>query len=63
MVIFFALIAGERAAGLLGVLLGVPVASIIQNIFLFWKNRLYADETGLDAQDGKAEESEAAGSK
>ena len=30
-VIFFALIAGERAAGLLGVLLGVPVASILQN--------------------------------
>lgn len=43
-VVFFALIAGERAAGLLGVLLGVPVASILQNVFLFWKNRLYADE-------------------
>jgi predicted PurR-regulated permease PerM len=44
-VVFFALIAGERAGGLLGVLLGVPVASIIQNLFLFWKNRFYADET------------------
>ncbi|MBI5501744.1 MAG: AI-2E family transporter [Deltaproteobacteria bacterium] len=43
-IVFFALIAGERAAGLLGVLLGVPVASILQNIFLFWKNRLYEDE-------------------
>jgi predicted PurR-regulated permease PerM len=45
-VVFFALLAGERAAGLLGVLLGVPVASILQNVFLFWKNRLYADEQG-----------------
>ena len=43
-VVFFALLAGERAAGLLGVLLGVPVASILQNMFLFFKNRLYADE-------------------
>ena len=43
-VVFFALIAGERAGGLLGVLLGVPVASIIQNVFLFWKNRIFADE-------------------
>jgi predicted PurR-regulated permease PerM len=51
-VIFFALIAGERAAGLLGVLLGVPVASIIQNIFLFWKNRLYAAETEPDPPGG-----------
>jgi predicted PurR-regulated permease PerM len=53
-VVFFALIAGERAAGLLGILLGVPVASIIQNAFLFWKNRVYADETTPPPDDGAA---------
>jgi predicted PurR-regulated permease PerM len=42
-IVFFALIAGERAGGLLGVLLGVPVASILQNVFLFWKHRVFED--------------------
>ena len=38
--VLFALIAGEHSYGLLGALLGVPVASILQNIFLFCHDRL-----------------------
>jgi predicted PurR-regulated permease PerM len=49
-IVLFALIVGERAGGLLGALLAVPVASILQNIFLFWKNRLYADEQPSTAE-------------
>jgi predicted PurR-regulated permease PerM len=44
-VVFFALLAGERLGGLLGVLLAVPVASIIQNVFLYWRSRAYAEES------------------
>lgn len=37
--IVFALIAGEHTYGILGALLAVPIASVIQTIFLFFINR------------------------
>ncbi|MBI4613286.1 MAG: AI-2E family transporter [Planctomycetes bacterium] len=38
--VIFALVAGEYAYGLIGALLGVPVVSIVQNLFLFFHKRL-----------------------
>lgn len=41
--IVFALLAGEHTYGILGALLAVPVASIVQTIFLFFKENRWAD--------------------
>jgi predicted PurR-regulated permease PerM len=40
-VVVFALIAGERTYGLVGALFAVPVASIIQTFFLYFKRRAW----------------------
>ncbi len=48
-IVFFALIAGMHAAGLLGALLGVPVASILQNIFLFFRGKAFEKANGGDS--------------
>lgn len=41
--IVFALLAGEHTYGILGALLAVPVASIVQTLFLFFKENRWAD--------------------
>jgi predicted PurR-regulated permease PerM len=38
-VVVFALLAGEEFAGLMGALLAVPIASIVQSMFLFFRRR------------------------
>jgi len=38
-VVVFALLAGEEFAGLMGALLAVPIASIVQSMFLFFRSR------------------------
>lgn len=40
-IVVFALLAGAHAAGVLGALLGVPVASILQSLFRFLRARAY----------------------
>lgn len=40
-IVVFALLAGAHAAGVLGALLGVPVASILQSLFRFLRSRAY----------------------
>jgi predicted PurR-regulated permease PerM len=37
--VVFALIAGEHSYGLVGALFAVPVASIIQTIFVYYRRR------------------------
>jgi predicted PurR-regulated permease PerM len=37
--IIFALLAGEQTYGLVGALFAVPVASIVQTLFLFFRKR------------------------
>jgi predicted PurR-regulated permease PerM len=37
--VVFALIAGEHSYGLVGALFAVPVASIIQTIFIYYRRR------------------------
>lgn len=43
-IVVFALLAGAHAAGVLGALLGVPVASILQSLFRFLRARAYEEE-------------------
>jgi predicted PurR-regulated permease PerM len=43
-IVIFALLSGAHAGGILGALLGVPVASILQSLFKFLRDRAYADE-------------------
>ncbi len=43
-IVVFALLAGEHSFGLMGALLAVPVASILQTLFLFVRNSLMRDE-------------------
>ena len=40
-VVIFALLAGEKTYGLVGALFAVPVASIVQTVFLFFKKRTW----------------------
>ncbi len=43
--VIFALIAGEHTYGLVGALLAVPVASIIQVLFVFFRNKAWRPDT------------------
>ena len=47
--VVFALIAGEHSYGLVGALFAVPVASIIQTIFVYYRRRRVARTTSLTA--------------
>ncbi|MEM1024680.1 MAG: AI-2E family transporter [Myxococcota bacterium] len=47
-VVIFALIVGERTGGLIGALFAVPIAAIIQTIFLFMRRRALA---GFETED------------
>jgi predicted PurR-regulated permease PerM len=38
-VVVFALMVGEETGGLIGALLAVPIASIVQAIFLYFRRR------------------------
>lgn len=49
-IVVFALIAGERTYGLVGALLAVPVASIIQTFFLYFRRRAWQSQAGSDPQ-------------
>lgn len=44
--VVFALIAGEHSYGLVGALFAVPVASIIQTIFVYYRRRMFARQQG-----------------
>jgi predicted PurR-regulated permease PerM len=44
--VVFALIAGEHSYGLVGALFAVPVASIIQTIFMYYRRRPKPPATG-----------------
>jgi predicted PurR-regulated permease PerM len=48
-VVVFALLAGAHAAGLLGALLGVPVASILQSLFRHLRARVYEEDASGEA--------------
>ncbi len=61
-IIIFALLAGEHTYGLIGALLAVPVASIIQTVFLFLRAHWADDEAGDDDPDGSGSESDPADS-
>ena len=39
MVVVFALLVGEQSGGLVGALLAVPIASMVQCMFLFFRRR------------------------
>ncbi|HET6612569.1 MAG TPA: AI-2E family transporter [Kofleriaceae bacterium] len=43
--VIFALIAGEHSYGLVGALLAVPVASIVQVLFIFFRSKAWKSET------------------
>ena len=44
--VIFALIAGEHTYGLVGALLAVPVASVVQTLFVYFRSRAWrADAT------------------
>lgn len=45
--VIFALIAGERTYGLVGALLAVPVASIIQTIFMYFRSQAWREGGGV----------------
>ena len=47
--VVFALIAGEHSYGLVGALFAVPVASIIQTIFVYYRKRPKAADARRDA--------------
>src|SRR5262249_43610524 len=47
--VVFALIAGEHSYGLVGALFAVPVASIIQTIFVYYRRRPKPPTTGTAA--------------
>jgi predicted PurR-regulated permease PerM len=42
-VVVFALLVGEETGGLIGALLGVPIASMVQAVFLFLRRRTPVD--------------------
>jgi predicted PurR-regulated permease PerM len=42
-VVVFALLAGEEFGGLMGALLAVPIASIVQSMFLYFRRRLQVE--------------------
>ena len=44
LLVIFALVVGEHSYGLTGALLAVPVASIIQVLFLFFKRKAWIAE-------------------
>lgn len=48
--VIFALIVGEHSAGLVGALLAVPVASIIQVFFVYFRRKMWRSELPGDAQ-------------
>lgn len=51
--VIFALIVGEHSYGLVGALLAVPVLSMIQVLFLFFRNKAWKhDDTEQDSLDG-----------
>jgi predicted PurR-regulated permease PerM len=45
--VIFALIVGEHSYGLVGALLAVPVASIVQTLFLFFRKKAWRNEPSL----------------
>jgi predicted PurR-regulated permease PerM len=47
-VIVFALLAGEHGFGLIGALLAVPTASIVQSLFLFLKEVLQEENSAAE---------------
>jgi predicted PurR-regulated permease PerM len=52
-IIIFALIAGEHSYGIVGAVLAVPIASVIQTMYLFFKNNRWqhsapVEEPGSD---------------
>jgi predicted PurR-regulated permease PerM len=47
--VIFALIAGEHSFGLVGALLAVPVASIIQTLFVFFRSRTWKTEANVSS--------------
>lgn len=51
-IVVFALVAGANAAGILGALLGVPVASILQSLFRYLRDRAYGEEDEHEAAQG-----------
>ena len=46
-VVIFALILGEKTFGLVGALLAVPVASMIQVLFVFFYKKTWKKDPGL----------------
>jgi len=46
-VVIFALFLGERAYGLVGALLAVPVASVIQVLFVFFYKKTWKKDPGV----------------
>jgi predicted PurR-regulated permease PerM len=44
--VVFALVAGEHSYGLVGALFAVPVASVIQTIFVYYRRRMLARQQG-----------------
>jgi predicted PurR-regulated permease PerM len=47
--VIFALIAGEHSYGLVGALLAVPVASIIQTLFVFFRSRTWKTDANVSS--------------
>ena len=47
--VVFALVAGEHSYGLVGALFAVPVASIIQTIFVYYRRRMLARQHGASS--------------
>jgi predicted PurR-regulated permease PerM len=48
-VVVFALMVGEETGGLIGAVLAVPIASIVQAIFLYFRRRQAAPELAREA--------------
>jgi len=48
-VVVFALMVGEETGGLIGALLAVPIASMVQAIFLYFRHRQSARELAASA--------------
>ncbi len=49
-IVVFALLAGAHAAGVLGALLGVPVASMLQSLFRFLRARAYEEDKEIEIE-------------
>ena len=47
--VIFALVLGEHSAGLVGALLAVPVASVVQVLFLFFRNKAWRGDASAPA--------------